>query len=382
MNNWLKNNTIYVTLCGSQAYGLATELSDVDAKGICIPPREVENDLFLRFDQAENDPSIEEMLSHLKNPKNPKFESTVFSLRKFMVLAAAVNPNIIELLWTDPESVYVCVKPMQKLLDNRDLFLSSKAKFTFAGYAHGQLARIDRHRKWIVRGELTPPKRENFGLPPIKDKGFEEVFGFIKSEVERWNLNQFELDEMDRNDLKETIWELVYQISDKSVSWDDWPDAYASGVINLMAEKFSLKDEVVHLIQAERAFRKEEVTYKSWLKWKAERNPARRELELRSGYDTKHASHLVRLLRMGYEIITTGKVVVKRPDAEELLAIKNGDWSYEKVMEYSKSMQVKLNEVYDKQKEDREKGLPTVLPREVDRVRVNQLYHELCEEYL
>jgi hypothetical protein len=32
---------------------------------------------------------------------------------------------------------------------------------------------------------------------------------------------------------------------------------------------------------------------------------------------------------MGYEILTQGKVIVKRPDREEILAIKNGAWSYE-----------------------------------------------------
>src|SRR5579875_1443529 len=36
------------------------------------------------------------------------------------------------------------------------------------------------------------------------------------------------------------------------------------------------------------------------------------------GYDTKNAMHLVRLYRMGYEILTEGVVRVRRPDAKEL----------------------------------------------------------------
>ena len=68
--NWLVPNTIYITLHGSQAYGLNNELSDVDVKGIVIPPKEIENNLFHRFEQAENDKSIESFLEHLKNPKN------------------------------------------------------------------------------------------------------------------------------------------------------------------------------------------------------------------------------------------------------------------------------------------------------------------------
>ena len=162
---WLFPNTIYVTLHGSQAYGLNNELSDVDVKGIVIPPKEVENNLFHRFEQAENNPILEESLSSFKNPKNPKFESTIYSLKKFMVLAANVNPNIIELLWVDPSDILLLTSTMEILLENRDLFLSSKAKFSFSGFAYSQLHKIERHRKWIVRGEIEKPKREDFGLP-------------------------------------------------------------------------------------------------------------------------------------------------------------------------------------------------------------------------
>mgnify|MGYP001607055563 CR=1 FL=1 len=46
----------------------------------------------------------------------------------------------------------------------------------------------------------------------------------------------------------------------------------------------------------------------------------------------KHAMHLVRLMRMCKEILITCEVVVKRPDREELLAIRNGAWSYYKLI--------------------------------------------------
>jgi len=45
-------------------------------------------------------------------------------------------------------------------------------------------------------------------------------------------------------------------------------------------------------------------------------------LEAKFGFDTKHAMHLIRLLRMAREILETGVVHVKRPDAEELSAIR------------------------------------------------------------
>jgi len=63
--------------------------------------------------------------------------------------------------------------------------------------------------------------------------------------------------------------------------------------------------------------------------WERERNPRRAALEAAHGYDTKHGMHLVRLLRMAVEILEAGKVVVRRPDRDELLAIRDGAWSYD-----------------------------------------------------
>lgn len=379
---WLKKNTIYLTLHGSQAYGLNNDLSDVDVKGICVPPRHIENDLFQRFEQAENDKLVEEKYASWKNPKNPTFESVIYSLRKFFLLAAKVNPNIIELLWTDESTWLERSILSDRLMSHRNEFLSTKAKFTFSGYAMAQAKKIERHRKWIVQGELSPPNRENFGLPPIVSPGIEETFGYIKSKVEEWNFNQFAIEESERADMKEMIWELVYELSEKEVSWDNWPDAYAAAVINKMGKDLSLKEEVIVLITAERSFFKAKRNYDSWKRWKAERNPARRELEIKSGYDTKHASHLVRLMRMGYEILTEGKVIVKRPDADELLAIKNGEWTYERVMEYADMQQRKMDEAYKQIEVDRKEGKIVVLPKQVNYKHLNELYHQLSEDYL
>jgi len=381
--DWLDKNTIYVTLHGSQAYGLANEFSDTDVKGICLPPKDVEYHLYHRFEQAENNPQLEERLGHLKNPKNPKFESTIYSLRKFFLLAAEVNPNIIELLWTDPKDHFVSRSPMNKILANRNLFLSNKARYTFAGYACAQAKKIERHRKWIVLGEVAPPKRADFGLPLEQPKGIEETFGYMKAKVEQWNLNQFPVDEMQRAELKDTIWELLTHVSGREISVANWPDEYHAGVLNKMTKEFNLKDEVVALINAERAYAKAKQVYDSWVSWKKERNPARRALEEKSGYDTKHASHLVRLMRMGYEILSKGEVIVNRNgvDADELLAVKNGNWSFDQVMAFKDEMETKLDAEYSRQKQLIAEGNPTPLAREVDKERLNALYHELYESY-
>ena len=58
--------------------------------------------------------------------------------------------------------------------------------------------------------------------------------------------------------------------------------------------------------------------------------------------------HLVRLLRMGVEALRDGKILVKRPDAQELLAIRNGAWTYEEVVEYATEMDHEVRNVWYK----------------------------------
>jgi len=76
-------------------------------------------------------------------------------------------------------------------------------------------------------------------------------------------------------------------------------------------------------------------------------------------------------MRMGYEIITEGKVLVKRPDRDEILNIKNGGWSYEQVMAFAQGMQTKLDAAYK----------TTTLRKSVDFIKINTLYHELYNRY-
>jgi hypothetical protein len=59
----------------------------------------------------------------------------------------------------------------------------------------------------------------------------------------------------------------------------------------------------------------------------------RRRLVEKFGFDTKNAAHMIRLLRMGIEMLDTGVLNVYRThDRDELLAIKKGKWSLDQVI--------------------------------------------------
>jgi len=105
--------------------------------------------------------------------------------------------------------------------------------------------------------------------------------------------------------------------------------------------------------------------WKRYQHWKKNRNKKRAVLEEKYGFDLKHAMHTIRLLRMGYEILKTGKVCVDRThiDAEELKQILSGSWNFEQVEEYAKSKNDEFKVLYES----------STLPAKVDHNFVEQL---------
>lgn len=72
----------------------------------------------------------------------------------------------------------------------------------------------------------------------------------------------------------------------------------------------------------------------------------RKSLVSKFGYDTKNAAHLIRLLRMGIEFLTEGELHVVREDAKQLLEIKKGQWSIDKVKEEANRLFANAEEAF------------------------------------
>lgn len=140
-------NTIFMTIAGSHMYGMATAASDIDKRGVCVPPY-THTLGFHNFEQQEV----------------PGEDTVIFSLKKFMHLASDCNPNIIELLYAPDDCIQICEPLWKELLEHRDKFLSTKAYHTFCGYAHGQLTHVRNHRAWLTGPPTHKPTREEFGL--------------------------------------------------------------------------------------------------------------------------------------------------------------------------------------------------------------------------
>jgi uncharacterized protein len=96
----------------------------------------------------------------------------------------------------------------------------------------------------------------------------------------------------------------------------------------------------------------------------------RKALVDKFSFDTKNACHLIRLLRMSIEFLVEGKLYVRRPDATELLEIKHGEWSLDKVM-------VEANRLFDLADKA---YIASDLPKGVDYDKINQLCCDIASE--
>jgi hypothetical protein len=110
--------------------------------------------------------------------------------------------------------------------------------------------------------------------------------------------------------------------------------------------------------------------WEAYQAWKDERNPARAELERRHGYDTKHAMHLVRLMRTGLELLETCELHVRRSDAHELNAVRDGAMTFDELQKVASELQAKMLAAV--------KG--TALPADVDHAFVEEMALEIIRE--
>jgi hypothetical protein len=121
----LEDHVIYRCIVGSRAYGLETDASDTDLRGIYLAPAALQWSLYGTPEQFED---------------NEK-QTCYWELQKFLIMALKANPNILECLYSP---LVDKVTPIgQQLLALRDRFLSQMIFQTFNGYALSQFKKIE-----------------------------------------------------------------------------------------------------------------------------------------------------------------------------------------------------------------------------------------------
>ena len=344
----LARDTIFVTLAGSQAHGTAREGSDVDLRGVCIAPLDLRVSLFQEFEQFEGAldgalwatvlPALER---HPTASRGMAFktEAVIFDIAKFLRLCAAANPNALEILFADEGDWLHETPAWRRLHAERQRFLSQNVQQTYLGYAMAQLKKIKTHRSWLLEPPARKPSREDFGLPAATTVGRDDqnrIEQSIADKIRSYGVDTVEMSKAARIAIEERLrafWEDTLAASDDEL--DERVRAVATHALQLPAE-------TVSALNAERRYRSALKHWEAYQAWKSERNPARAELERLHGYDTKHAMHLVRLMRTGLELLQTGELRVRRNDAAELNAVRDGAMTFEELQNLASDLQGKM----------------------------------------
>ncbi|MER7046197.1 nucleotidyltransferase domain-containing protein [Streptomyces jumonjinensis] len=130
----IRDHTVYSCVMGSRAFGLATDESDTDRRGVFLAP----TPLFWRFGKPP---------THLDGPADEQFS---WELERFCDLALRANPSVLECLHSP--LVERVDATGRELLSLRGAFVSQEVHRTFVRYAMGQRRKLEA----TVRERGTP----------------------------------------------------------------------------------------------------------------------------------------------------------------------------------------------------------------------------------
>jgi predicted nucleotidyltransferase len=353
----VEQRTIFVGLAGSHGYGLNRPESDYDYRGVFIAPKRY----YLGFDSIEQkDSGWDE--SGIFPFIDGNEDTVIYELRKVIHLLAGANPNVLELLWLNNYPFLTNVG--QHLINHRHLFLSKKVKHTYSGYAFAQIKKMETHRKWLLNPPTKKPLPADFDImdevPLSKDElnaFLEYLYLLIRGKIEFLEESE-QLYKLLTGDIDFKGVLKQYTLADETL-------AYTQNLTH------SRKD-FIRLLQKSQSYQIALREWKAYISWQENRNPARAEMEKKSGYDLKHGMHCIRLLRSGLEILQRGEVTVDRNlagDIDDLKAILRGDYSYEQLMKMAEDLVAQMDAFYEQ----------SSLSHRPDLEQINDLCMELVE---
>lgn len=214
---------------------------------------------------------------------NKDVDTIIYSLPKYFHLLAANNPNVIETLFVPLRNIQFQTDLGKKILMSSPIFVSKKVKHTFLGYAFTQ------------RKSLTH-KRERFEV--------------LKDALDKL----YDLDEQGIEVLDDRL-NLVSKLREDG-TWGQY-------------EKGQKVQTVVKLIEDE-----------------VNKYGHRLELIRKFGYDTKYASHLIRLLDEGLQLLVEGHLTLPLTQNNLIRDIKLGKYKLDKVLKMADDKEKLVEQAY------------------------------------
>lgn len=348
-----KNLIIYQVITGSQAYGTAEETSDTDRKGIFMIP-------------------IDMLLSgnYIEQVSDETNDNTYYELGKFMFLLGKGDPTAIEMISAYDGVIEIEHSIMSYIKDNTNIFITKKLKSTFGEYAKRQIIKakglnkkinkpIGKTKKtpldfcMVVDGYKTYPLKQylktnnlvqNF-CGVVKLPNAEGLFALFYDEYSHCCFyDQIPIEERKTNQAKyQNLLKGYKGIIKESengelVSNDIRYSSIPKSENPLILFSYNMNGYV--------KFCKDYSEYWSWVN---KRNPIRYNTNMKhgKGYDGKNMAHCHRLLDICLEIGQGLGVNILRPNREQLLLIKHGEYDLDTLIAEAESKIEQIDVAYE-----------------------------------
>lgn len=288
---------------GSHAYGTNVETSDIDVRGITYNP--IDSLLGNRvFEQYEDDAT----------------DTVVYGLNKMFRLLLECNPNTIEQLGSKPEHYIILNDDGKKLIENRKIFLSKRAIYTFGGYANSQLRRL---QNALARDSYPQAEKEKHILGSIRSA--------MNSIIEKFHTVNGKLIEYNFVNDNGKMVHAYKEYNQKMQEMEQFKD-FEYGSLNLYPDKSDREGMDVEIYMDACLHHYPLRDYKGiWNGMntivKDYEKLGKRKTKKDDMHLNKHAMHLVRLYLMCIDILTKEEIITYRADEHDLLmSIRNGEF--------------------------------------------------------
>lgn len=257
---WLVDNVHYLTIMGSNAYGVSSDSSDEDIYGFCIPKKEMVfphlKGEIIGF--GRHDERFEVWQQHHIEDKDTgkEHDFQVYSIIKYFQLCMECNPNMIDSLFTPRRCIIHTTQVGELVRENRYLFLHKGAWHKFKNYAFSQMHKMD----------IKEPKGKRKEM--VDKFGFDLKFGYHvvrllsecqmildegdldlernREELKSIRRGEWTLDKIkDYFAMKEKILEKSY--SDSKLPFSPDEDAIKDLLLKCLEQHFGSLDKAIHI---------------------------------------------------------------------------------------------------------------------------------------
>jgi len=352
---------IYLVIRGSHAYGTNLETSDTDYAGVFI--QSMDDILGNKYQEQINDDTN---------------DTVIYEVRRFLELVGTNNPTVLELLNT-PEDCVIYKDPVfDIILENREKFITKICAKSFGGYAKQQISKAKGQNKkqnwekdkvtrkdvldfvYVIEGEKSIPWKV---WNSDGEREFEEKFIGVVNVPNARDIYAVYYDVVARNMFSENVSESTRNTLIKFQKESGNPMGFGyKGLIKTGEGVNSAESNQLRLSsipKGEKAicivtYNKDGYTqhcndYKSYQTWLEQRNEAR-WVDVKSHgqkIDGKNMMHCKRLIQMAREIGEGKGIIVRRPNAEELISIRKGEVDLQTLIDSVEKEIIEIDKLFD-----------------------------------